>query len=37
MGDSLAVAVKQAHGLTHPTSNDANFDRVPWLTRYQPA
>ena len=30
------VAVMQAHGLTHLASNDADFDRVPWLTRYEP-
>ena len=35
-GDALVVAVMQAHGLTHLASNDADFDRVPWLTRYQP-
>jgi predicted nucleic acid-binding protein len=36
MGDSLVVAVMQAHGLSHLASNDADFDRVPWLTRYEP-
>jgi predicted nucleic acid-binding protein len=36
MGDALVVAVMQAHGLTHLASNDADFDRVPWLTRYEP-
>jgi predicted nucleic acid-binding protein len=36
MGDSLVVAVMQAHGLTHLASNDADFDRIPWLTRYEP-
>jgi predicted nucleic acid-binding protein len=35
-GDALVVAVMQAHGLTHLASNDADFDRVPWLTRYEP-
>jgi predicted nucleic acid-binding protein len=35
-GDALVVAVMQAHGLTHLASNDADFDRVPGLTRYQP-
>ena len=35
-GDALIVAVMQAHGLTHLASNDADFDRVPGLTRYQP-
>jgi hypothetical protein len=28
------VAVMQAHGLTHLASNDADLDRVPWLTVY---
>ena len=32
MGDSLIVAVMQAHGLTNLASNDADFDRVSWLT-----
>jgi predicted nucleic acid-binding protein len=36
MGDALVVAVMQAHGLTQLASNDAEFDRVPWLTRYEP-
>ncbi len=36
MGDALVVAVMQSQGLTHLASNDADFDRVPWLTRYQP-
>jgi len=36
MGDALVVAVMQAHGLTHLASNDADFDRVPGLTRYTP-
>jgi predicted nucleic acid-binding protein len=35
-GDALVVAVMQAHGLTHLASNDADFDRVPGLTRYTP-
>jgi uncharacterized protein len=35
-GDALVVAVMQAHGLTHLASNDADFDRVPGLTRYEP-
>jgi predicted nucleic acid-binding protein len=35
-GDALVVAVMQAHGLTHLASNDADFDHVPWLTRYEP-
>jgi predicted nucleic acid-binding protein len=35
-GDALVVAVMQAHNLTHLASNDADFDRIPWLTRYEP-
>lgn len=35
--DALIVAVMQHHGLTHLASNDADFDRVPGLTRYAPA
>jgi predicted nucleic acid-binding protein len=35
-GDALIVAVMQAHGLAHLASNDADFDRVPGLTRYSP-
>jgi predicted nucleic acid-binding protein len=35
-GDALIVAAMQAHGLTHLASNDADFDRVPGLTRYTP-
>jgi predicted nucleic acid-binding protein len=36
MGDSLIVAVMQAHGLTNLASNDTDFDRVSGLTRYTP-
>ena len=36
-GDALVVAVMQDHGLTHLASNDADFDRVPGITRYAPA
>jgi predicted nucleic acid-binding protein len=36
-GDALIVAVMQANGLTLIASNDADFDRVPGLTRYAPA
>ncbi len=36
-GDALIVAVMQNHGLTNLASNDADFDRVPGLTRYAPA
>jgi predicted nucleic acid-binding protein len=35
--DALIVAVMQANGLTKLASNDADFDRVPGLTRYSPA
>ena len=31
------VAVMQSHGLVNLASNDADFDRVPGLTRYAPA
>jgi predicted nucleic acid-binding protein len=34
--DALIVAVLQHHGLTHLASNDADFDRIPGLTRYAP-
>jgi predicted nucleic acid-binding protein len=34
--DGLIVAVMQANGLTNIASNDADFDRVPGLTRYAP-
>jgi predicted nucleic acid-binding protein len=34
--DGLIVAVMQANGLTNLASNDADFDRVPGLTRYAP-
>jgi predicted nucleic acid-binding protein len=36
-GDALVVAVMQSHGLINLASNDADFDRVPGLTRYAPA
>jgi predicted nucleic acid-binding protein len=36
-GDALVVAVMREHGLTHLASHDADFDRVPGLTRYAPA
>ena len=35
-GDALIVAVMEHHGLIHLASNDADFDRVPWLKRYSP-
>ena len=34
--DALIVAVMRANGLTKLASNDADFDRVPGLTRYAP-
>ena len=36
-GDALVVAVMQAHGLANLASKDADFDRVPGITRYAPA
>jgi len=36
-GDALVVAIMQAHGITHLASHDADFDRVPGITRYAPA
>jgi hypothetical protein len=35
--DALIVTVMRANGLTHLASNDADFDRVPGITRYAPA
>lgn len=34
--DALLAAVMQANGLTRLASHDADFDRVPGLTRYAP-
>lgn len=34
--DALAVAVMQNVGITSLASNDADFDRVRWITRYAP-
>jgi predicted nucleic acid-binding protein len=34
--DAVTVAVMQAHGLTKLASHDADFDRVPGITRYAP-
>lgn len=34
--DALVVAVMQAHGVTRLASHDADFDRVPGITRYAP-
>jgi predicted nucleic acid-binding protein len=36
INDALVAAVMQANGLTRLASNDADFDRVPGLTRYAP-
>jgi predicted nucleic acid-binding protein len=36
-GDALIVAVMQGQGMIHLASKDADFDRVPGLTRYAPA
>jgi predicted nucleic acid-binding protein len=36
-GDALVVAVMRQQGLTLLASEDADFDRVPGLTRYAPA
>jgi predicted nucleic acid-binding protein len=35
--DALIVAVMQNYGLVNLASHDADFDRVPGLTRYAPA
>jgi predicted nucleic acid-binding protein len=34
--DALIVAVMRANGLTKIASEDADFDRVPGITRYAP-
>ena len=36
MGDALLLASMQASGVTNLASNDADFDRVPGITRYAP-
>jgi len=36
MGDSLVVAVMQAHTVTNLASTDSDFDRVAGITRYEP-
>jgi predicted nucleic acid-binding protein len=36
-GDALIVAVMQQQGLSHLASLDSDFDRVPGITRYEPA
>jgi predicted nucleic acid-binding protein len=35
--DALVVAVMERRRLTHLASNDADFDRVPGISRYAPA
>jgi predicted nucleic acid-binding protein len=35
-GDALIVAMMQQLGLSVIASHDADFDRVPWITRYGP-
>jgi len=35
-GDALIVALMQSNGLTQLASSDADFDRVPGLSRYAP-
>lgn len=35
--DALILASMESHQLKHLASNDADFDRVQWLTRYAPA
>jgi predicted nucleic acid-binding protein len=34
--DALIVVLMQRHGLSHLASRDADFDRVPGITRYGP-
>jgi predicted nucleic acid-binding protein len=36
-GDALIIALMQQHGLTNLASEDADFDRVPGITRYAPS
>jgi predicted nucleic acid-binding protein len=35
--DAAVVAIMQSSGLTRIASNDADFDRLPGITRYAPA
>ena len=35
-GDAIIVCVMRSHGLIAPASKDADFDRVPGITRYGP-
>ncbi len=34
--NALIVAVMQTNGLSKLASSDQDFDRIPWLTRYEP-
>jgi predicted nucleic acid-binding protein len=34
--DALVVSIMENHRVTHLASNDDDFDRVSWLTRYTP-
>jgi predicted nucleic acid-binding protein len=34
--DALIVVLMRRHGLSHLASNDADFDRVPGITRHAP-
>jgi predicted nucleic acid-binding protein len=34
--DSLIVALMELHGLTNLASADADFDRIPGITRFAP-
>lgn len=36
-GDALIVAIMQQFGISSIASHNADFDRVPWVTRYSPA
>jgi predicted nucleic acid-binding protein len=36
-GDALVVAIMQAEAIVHLASHDSDFDRVPGITRYEPA
>jgi predicted nucleic acid-binding protein len=35
--DAIIVALMAGHGLANLASNDADFDRVPGITRFAPA
>jgi predicted nucleic acid-binding protein len=35
--DALIIALMHANGLSHLASHDADFDRVPGISRYSPA